>query len=154
MNNELLLKELKYAVCTNILAQPLELQCGALVCAKCLREWIAASNAVNCPCCSEDRPLVSSHVSPAPKTILLLLSEVLVCCTVCSRDVKAGDYEGHKCMQSLTPEEERQAAVLLKRAISTSPEPGVIQLPTGVTVKCIQCHTIAMSYQNHIPCSQ
>ena len=46
----------------------------------------------------------------------------------------AGDYEGHDCVPSLTPEE-KQAAGLLKRAISTSPEKDIIQLPTGGTVK-------------------
>ena len=54
--------------------------------------------------------------------------------TDCSRDNKAGDYEGHDCVPSLTPEE-KQAAGLLKRAISTSPEKGIIQLPTEGTVK-------------------
>ena len=76
----------------NILSQPLELLCGTLVCVKCLQEWIAASGAMNCPCCSEGVPLVSSHVRPTPGVILLLLSDVLVHCTDCSRDVKAGDY--------------------------------------------------------------
>eukprot|EP00731_Ephydatia_muelleri_P037013 Em0377g1a len=77
VNNQFMLNELKCAVCSNILSQPLELQCGTLVCVKCLQEWIAASGAMNCPCCSEGVPLVSSHVRPAPD---------------CSRDVKAGDY--------------------------------------------------------------
>ena len=35
--------------------------------------------------------LVSSHVRRAPGVILLLLSDVLVNCTDCSRDIKAGD---------------------------------------------------------------
>eukprot|EP00731_Ephydatia_muelleri_P035538 Em0133g8a len=38
MNNQLMLKELMCAVSSNILSQPLELLCGALVCAKCLQE--------------------------------------------------------------------------------------------------------------------
>jgi hypothetical protein len=42
--------------------------------------------------------------------ILLLLSDVLVHCRDCSRDIKAGDYEGHECVPTLTPEEEKQAA--------------------------------------------
>ena len=78
VNNQFMLNELKCAVCSNILSQPLELQCGTLVCVKCLQEWIAASGAMNCPCCSEGVPLVSSHVRPAPGVILLLLSDVLV----------------------------------------------------------------------------
>ena len=50
-------------------------------------------------------------------------------------DIKSGDYEGHECVPSLTPEEERQAAELLKRAISTSPDKGVVQLATGGAVR-------------------
>ena len=92
MNNQLILNELKCAVCSSILSQPLELLCGALVCTKSHQEWIAASGAMNCPCCSEGVPLVSSHFRPATGVILLLLSYVLVHCTDCSRDVKAGDY--------------------------------------------------------------
>eukprot|EP00731_Ephydatia_muelleri_P025424 Em0017g507a len=52
-------------------------------------------------------------------------------CACCNMDIKSGDYEGHECVPSLTPEEERQAAELLKRAISTSPDKGVVQLATG-----------------------
>ena len=39
--------------------------------------------------------------------------------------------EMHFNVPSLTPEEERQAAELLKRAISTSSDKGVVQLATG-----------------------
>ena len=134
VNNQLMLKELKCSVSSNILSQPLELQCGALVCTKCFQEWIAASGAVNCPCCSEGGLLVSFHVRPAPGVILLLLSAVLVHCTDCSRDVKAGDYDGHECVPTLTPEEEKQALGLLKEAISTSPDKGIIQLATPNSV--------------------
>ena len=49
---------------------------------------------------------------------------------MCHRDVKAGCYEGHECTPSLTAGEEREAAASLKRAISTSSDKGIIQLPT------------------------
>ena len=98
-------------------------------------EWISASGNVNCPCCSEDCPLVPLHIKPASTVILLLLSDILVHCAGCNRDIKAGEYEGHECVPSLTPEEEKQAAGLLKRAISTSPDKGVMQLATGGAVK-------------------
>ena len=90
-DNLSMLKELKYALCSIILSQPLEVQCGALVCSKCLREcmdsniwcyelslllrgWSPAAQRM-VPCC-----LVSSHVRPASSAILLLLSDVLVQC--------------------------------------------------------------------------
>ena len=60
-----------------------------------------------------------------------LLSDVRRHCAGCNRDIRNGDYKGHECVPSLTPEEERQAAELLKRAISTSSDKGVVQLATG-----------------------
>ena len=50
-------------------------------------------------------------------------------------NIRSGDYEGHECVPSLTPEEERQTAELLKRAISTSSDKGIVQLSTGGAVK-------------------
>eukprot|EP00731_Ephydatia_muelleri_P010008 Em0005g594a len=113
-NNLSILQKLKCALCSNVLSQPLELTCSALVCTKCLTECIAASGAVNCPFCSDND---LSHVRPASNAILLLLSDVRRHCAGCNRDIRSGDYEGHECVLSLTPEEEKQAAELLKRAI-------------------------------------
>ena len=134
VNNLSILEELKCAICANVLSQPLGLMCSALVCTMCLTESIAASGAVSCPCCSNDGPLLPIHVRPASNAILLLLSDVRRHCAGCNRDIRSGDYEGHECVPSLTPEEEKQAAELLKRAISTSPDKGVVQLATGGAV--------------------
>eukprot|EP00731_Ephydatia_muelleri_P000748 Em0001g748a len=46
--------------------------------------------------------------------------------------MRAGAYEEHECVLTLTASEERAAAALLKRAISTSSK-GIIQLGTGGT---------------------
>ncbi|KAL5514998.1 hypothetical protein EMCRGX_G000104 [Ephydatia muelleri] len=94
---------------------------------------MAATGAENCPCCSDDGPLLSSRIRPASNLILLLLADILVHCVSCSRDVTADTYEVHKCTPSLTPDEEREAVVLLKKAISTSTEKGIIHLATGGT---------------------
>ena len=96
---------------------------------------ICPSVAVSCPCCSNYGPLLPTHVRPASNAILLLLSDVRRHCADCNRDIRSGDYEGHECVPSLTNEEERQAAELLKRAISTSPDKGVVQLATGGAVR-------------------
>ena len=133
------LEELKCVVCANVLSQPLELPCGKLACTSCIVERVTASATV-CPCCLLDGGLVSTEIRPASNLIQLLLKDVLVQCVVCHRDVKAGCYEEHECTQSLTPGEEREAAGLLKRAISTSPDQATVQLATGGTVRCIQCH--------------
>ena len=138
-NNTTVLEELKCVVCANVLSQPLELPCGKLACTSCIVERVTASATV-CPCCLLDGGLVSTEIRPASNLIQLLLKDVLVQCVVCHRDVKAGYYEDHECTQSLTPGEEREAAGLLKRAISTSPDQATVQLATGGTVRCIQCH--------------
>ncbi|KAL5481525.1 hypothetical protein EMCRGX_G021706 [Ephydatia muelleri] len=132
-NSATVLKELKCMVCSNILKQPLELPCRQLACTSCAVERVAASTPV-CPCCSEDSSLVPTEIRPAPNAVLLLLKDVLVQCVGCHRDMKAGCYDGHECTPYLTAGEEREAAALLKRAISTSPDQaGIIQLPTGGT---------------------
>jgi hypothetical protein len=151
-NSVSVLNELKCVVCSNILTQPLELPCHKLACAKCVVERVAASSPV-CPCCS-DSTLVPTGIRPAQNSVVILLKDLFVQCVRCHRDVKAGSYEGHECTQSLTAEEEREAAALLKRAISTSPEQGIIQLPTGGTVKCIQCHKYCYVILKPHTCSQ
>ena len=103
-------------------------------------ERVAASTTV-CPCCSKDgSSLVPREIRPASNVTLLLLKDVLVQSMVCHRDVKAGCYEGHECTPSLTAGEKREAAVLLMRTMTTSPDKGIIQLPTHGAVKCIQYH--------------
>ena len=87
------------------------------------------------PCCSEDDPLLPRGKSPAAQRTVtrMISSQTIIKCdnaaavrcsgalyTDCSRDIKDGDYEEHECAPTLTPEEEKQAAGLLKRAISTS----------------------------------
>ena len=138
-NNTTVLDELKCVVCANVLSQPLELPCEKLACTRCIVERVKASATV-CPCCLLDGGLVPTEIRPASNLIQLLLKDVLVQCVVCYRDVKAGYYEEHECTQSLTAGEEREAAGLLKRAISTSPDQATVQLATGGTVRCIQCH--------------
>ena len=84
VNNLSILEELKCAICANVLSQPLELMCSALVCTTCLTESIAASGAVSCPCCSNDGPLLPTHDRPASNAILLryqMLEDIVLVAT-------------------------------------------------------------------------
>ena len=78
-----------------------------------------------------------SYVRSASNGILLCCYQTLkdIDCAGCNRGIRTGDYEGHECVPSLTPEEKKQAAELLKRTISTSPDKGVVQLATGGAAK-------------------
>ena len=67
-NSSSVLSQLKCQLCSNLLTQPLELPCSALVCTKCIVEWVAATGAENCSCYSDDDPLLSSWIRPASDT--------------------------------------------------------------------------------------
>ena len=83
--------------------------------------------------------MITTEIRPAPNAIVILLIAVVVPqCVGCHRDVKAGCSKGYECTPPLTGGG-KEKPTLLKRA----PEQGIIQLLTGGTVKCIQCH---MSY--------
>ena len=131
-NSSSILSQVNCQLCSSLLTQPLELPCSMLVCTSCIVEWVAATGGENCPCCSDDDLLL---IRPAPHLILLLLSDVLVHCVSCNRDMKADAYDSHECTPLLTPDEEREAAVLLKKVVSSSAEKRVIQLATGGTFK-------------------
>ena len=65
-NSSSILNQLKFQLCSCLLTQPLDLPCSALVCTKCIVEWVAATGADNCPCCSDDGSLLSSQIRSAP----------------------------------------------------------------------------------------
>ena len=50
VDNLSVLQHLKCPLCLEVLNQPLKLSCKALVCAKCIKQWIAVSVDVQCPC--------------------------------------------------------------------------------------------------------
>ena len=133
-NNPSILEQLTCRVCLKILQQPLELLCSALACAQCLVERVATSTTLQCPCCSSDAHLVPSLIRPAPDLILVLLNDILVLCVKCNREMKAHSYEGHECTSCLTASEERTAAGILKRAVSTSPK-GIATVKKGFSEK-------------------
>ena len=89
-----------------------------------LRGWSPAAQRM-VPCCSEDGhqdgPLVRLSSS-----VIMLLSDVLEHCIQTAAGIlRMVDYEEHECVPTLTPEEEKHAAGLLKRAISTSPDKAI-----------------------------
>eukprot|EP00731_Ephydatia_muelleri_P011283 Em0006g177a len=127
-DNLSVLQQLKCPLCLEVVKQPLELPCKALVCAKCIRQWIVVSADVQCPCCYDTAPLL---LNPAPTLVLNILGDVLVHCAVCSRDIRAKSFDDHQCTPSPTEEEVIAAAGVLRRRSSTSPENPVLKCPTG-----------------------
>ena len=113
-------------------------------------ERVATSTTLQCPCCSSDAHLVPSHIRPAPDLILVLLNDILVLCVKCNREMKAHSYEGHEGTSCLTASEERTAAGFLKRAVSTSPDKGIIKLATGGAFSVISTVILIYTLANDI----
>jgi hypothetical protein len=60
-----------------MLHQPLQVGCGALLCATCITTWVqsSSSEAVLCPCC-QDEKLKPDCIRPAPHAIVELLDNM------------------------------------------------------------------------------
>ena len=89
---------LKCQMCEQMLVQPLTctLHCNAVVCTKCITDYIATSASTQCPCCDESVNLLPSSVQPAPAMIQRLLHDVMVSCTTCNKHIQAGTHDCHK----------------------------------------------------------
>ena len=114
---------------------PHELPCRALVCTVCLVEWFKVFNCseVKCPCCFTDTPLTASQLKAAPQLIQTLLTDIVLECKTCRKDIQA--VELHQCSGEPTKAEVQTASHVLRRLASTSYQP--ITIHTGGTVKHI-----------------
>ena len=88
-DNWSVLDQLECPVCLDILTQPMELPCKGIL---CIIHWVATTGSVHCPCCYSCEAM---HIKPASNLVLLVLKDVLVHCTICTRDMWAGMYEHH-----------------------------------------------------------
>ena len=94
------LNKLECPLGCEILSQPIELPCSVLACAECIIAWLKISGTVLCPCCYSDIPMAPASLRPASDIIISLLHDILVHCTSCGRDMRAGAYVGHQCTRS------------------------------------------------------
>ncbi|KAL5516722.1 hypothetical protein EMCRGX_G002128 [Ephydatia muelleri] len=85
------MEQLLCSVCLDVLCQPLELPCRALVCTMCTVQLFRTFNCndVKCPCCYSETPVIPSELKPAPPLVQALLSNVMVHCITCTRDMRA-----------------------------------------------------------------
>ncbi|KAL5500543.1 hypothetical protein EMCRGX_G012125 [Ephydatia muelleri] len=85
------MEQLLCSVCLDVLCQPLELPCRALVCTMCTVQLFRAFNCndVKCPCCYSETPVIPSELKPAPPLVQALLINVMVHCITCTRDMRA-----------------------------------------------------------------
>ena len=87
LNNSAILDQLQCLICLELLCQPLELPCRALVCTTCMVRWfeVFSCSNVKCPCCFVDAPLLPSALKPAPPIIMVLLQDIHIECSSCRR---------------------------------------------------------------------
>ena len=127
-NNPAILEQLQCPICLRILHQPMELPCRAL----CMVEWfkVFSCSEVKCPCCFTDTPLTA-----APQLIQTLLTDMVLECQACRKDIRGVEYTTHQCSGEPTKAEVQTASGVLRRLASTS-YPS-IAIHTGGTVKHI-----------------
>ena len=63
-----------------MLVQPLTLHCNAVVCTKCITDYIATSASTQCPCCEDSHELTAKFSAAAPALQLRTLLHTKTIC--------------------------------------------------------------------------
>ncbi len=133
--------DIECSICCGILFEPIQLPCNNVVCSACCKQWVSLALTVCCPCCHSDHPLTAQ----TPSNVLLnILGNLLITCTKCSHQVRAGDHTSHLssgCREhvqyvpieasSPIPSEERVASTVIKRLLSESDDGATISVSTS-----------------------
>ncbi|KAL5490845.1 hypothetical protein EMCRGX_G016036 [Ephydatia muelleri] len=131
------LSKLECPLCCEILSQPIELPCSVLACAECIIAWLKISGTVLCPCCYSDIPMAPASLRPASDLIISLLHDILVHCTSCGRDMRAGAYVGHQCTRSPT----RSEPITFMRVVQAN-SPATTACAKSLNGRCREMHKI------------
>ena len=147
------IEHLQCSVCMEVLSQPVELPCRALVCISCVVNWLTVSASSQCPCCFSESPLTSTSIHPAPSLILKLVGDILVCCPACKVEVKVGTYDMHQCTpqaKSSSKDDLQVTSSVIQQLLSESPE-NIVEIPTRGTVSYIYCvlHNLSHTVCSH-----
>eukprot|EP00731_Ephydatia_muelleri_P021490 Em0014g81a len=102
-----ILEQVQCPICLRILHQPMELPCRAL----CMVEWfkVFSCSEVKCPCCFTDTPLTA-----APQLIQTLLTDMVLECQTCRKDIRGVEYITHQCSGEPTKAEVQTASGVLR----------------------------------------
>lgn len=145
-------------VCDEVLQQPIETECGAVVCCRCMCRWLEVNHThPACPFCY-DEGFSDAHVRSPSNVVTNLLNHLLVKCEKqgCIRVVRAELYKSHlqssckeyfegsthspsrvtiseilakESARPVTPNEKKVAENLIKRLIADKPQ-SIIHVPT------------------------
>ena len=82
-------------LCLPVLEQPVQLPCGALVCATCLCKWLGVSGGRSCPCCYQHDLDEHNITLPSP-VVNDLLRDQRLRCQECGHTTTAGQFSEHR----------------------------------------------------------
>ena len=111
----------------DILNQPIELACGALVCAQCCCRCIQLSPQPSCPCCySHD--LDDNIISLPSAVVYEVLGSLKLVCGTCQHKTTAAQFKQHKASQcqghyDIPSPSEISAQDILSRPVTVPTQP-------------------------------
>ncbi len=124
-NSPLTRKDIECPLCTNVLCQPLQMDCGAIVCSGCCHQWVEVASQPSCPCCYSGHPFTPASIRPAPTLIMTVLDSLMITCSKCNNSLQAGQHIRHLesgCKDLLTPSstlsESRVASDIIRKLLS------------------------------------
>lgn len=143
-------------MCGQVFERPVEMECGATVCAGCLITWVENHELLLCPCCESTS--MDSHIRKPSTCVVTLLKGLLVNCPQgCRMVVRADKFIGHvesKCRDfyesssdspsrltvkemlsrssnhPVTHSEKKVAENLIKRMMAESSDEAILRVPT------------------------
>lgn len=92
-------KDIECPLCCNVLCEPVQLDCGEIVCSGCCHQWVEAASQPSCPCCYRGHPFTPASIRQAPSIITTVLDSVIITCNKCNHNLQAGEHLRHLDMQ-------------------------------------------------------
>ena len=166
MNAPLPRKDIECPICCDVLHQPVQLDCGALVCSNCCHQWVESSTEPSCPCCYNGHPFNPNSIRQAPDMVISVLNNLVITCNKCNGNLQAGQHGRHLdsgCSECVIPStsqrEERIASGFIRRMLSESPDSSTIKIPPPTSGKVYQCNLCNLSiddklFNSHSPLSE
>lgn len=133
-------KDIECPICCNVLCQPIQLDCGAIVCSSCCHQWVETATQPSCPCCHKGHPFSPASIRPAPDMVMSVLESLIITCSKCNSKLQSGQHRRHLesgCKDCVLPSEseEKIASGFIRRMLSNSPDGSTISIPPPTSGK-------------------
>lgn len=136
-------KDIECPLCSDVLCQPVQFDCGAMVCSSCCHQWVAAATQPSCPCCYKGHPYCPASIRPAPDMVMSVLDSLNIICSKCNGKLQAGEQRRHLdsgCTEGVlvpSPSQSKHMIVsgFIRRMLSESPDGSTITIPPPTSGK-------------------